>query len=122
MPEHGGFTRMLREVVEQIPDRDELLGELGLERKGRPLARWLRSGVWLGAGLALGITSDPMLKRTGLRAARRTVPASASVAAGALAGVAVCALLRGVADRRRDLSRRETPLLTRAESGALGSD
>jgi hypothetical protein len=87
---------MLQEAIEQLPDRDEVLRELGLQTRRSSLPAWLAASVgFLGMGLGVAFYRDELLRFAGVEKPKRaslwTTLGSALLGAGA--GAALYAML-----------------------------
>lgn len=89
------IRQMLREAIDQFPERDEMLADLGLQTRHSHAPMWLTGIGLLGLGLGLGAVGGMLLGPNGIR--ERTRPklwtTIGSAVLGAGAGAAVFALV-----------------------------
>jgi hypothetical protein len=85
------IRQMLREAIDQFPERDEMLADLGLQTRHSHVPMWIAGAGLLGLGLGLGVYGTSLLRHAATaRARRRSLIAtvgSAVIGAGAGAGV-----------------------------------
>jgi len=82
---------MLKEAIDEFPERDEMLADLGLQTRHSHLGIWIASAGLLGLGLGAGAYSGSMLRRVRFARDRRpmiwTTIGSAMLGAGAGASI-----------------------------------
>jgi hypothetical protein len=97
------IRQMLRDAIDQFPERDEMLADLGLQKRHSHVPMWIASVTLLGVGLGVGAYGSRLVRHAfAARSRRRSLLAtigSAVIGAGAGAGVLALASERG---RRTD--------------------
>jgi hypothetical protein len=94
------IRQMLKDAIEEFPERDEMLADLGLQTRHSHAPMWIAGAGLLALGLGIGAYGAIVLRHTALsRARRRSILAtvgSAVVGVGAGAGALAIA-----SDRRK---------------------
>jgi hypothetical protein len=60
------IRQMLKDAIEQFPERDEMLAELGLQKRHSHAPMWLAGVGILGLGLGVGAIGTTLLRQAGL--------------------------------------------------------
>jgi hypothetical protein len=85
------IRQMLKDAIDQFPERDEMLADLGLQTRHSHAPMWIAGAGLLGLGLGLGAYGTSLLRHAAFaRSRRRSLLAtigSAVIGAGAGAGV-----------------------------------
>jgi hypothetical protein len=93
------IRQMLKDAIDQFPERDEMLADLGLQKRHSHVPMWIAGVSLLGLGLGLGAYGSSLVRHALVgRARRRSLLAtigSAVIGAGAGAGVLALASDRG---------------------------
>jgi hypothetical protein len=84
------IRQMLKDAIDEFPERDEMLADLGLQTRHSHLPMWLTGAGLLGLGLGLGAYANVLLRQAGIMKARKpplwTTIGSAVLGLGAGAG------------------------------------
>ncbi len=99
------IRQMLKDAIDQFPERDEMLADLGLQTRHSHVPMLFAGLGLLGLGLGLGAYGTSLLRAVGLARSRRRslLTTIGSAVLGASAGASV---LRFAADRIKETNGR----------------
>jgi hypothetical protein len=95
------IRQMLRDAIDQFPERDEMLADLGLQTRHSHVPMWLAGVGMLGLGFGLGAYGNALIRQAGV-VKRKRPPLWATIGSavlGAGAGAGVFALVSESAKR-----------------------
>jgi hypothetical protein len=108
------IRQMLKDAIDQFPERDEMLADLGLQKRHSHVPMWLAGIGLLGVGLSLGASGGALFREVRIVRTKRRPQwmAIGSAVLGAGAGAGIVALIadkvRGTEMRTETPVRRET--------------
>jgi len=102
------IRQLLKDAIAEFPERDEMLADLGLQRRHSHAPWWLAGVGLLGVGLGLGVYGEALARDVGLVRTKRS-PLWATIGSallGAGAGAGLFALVAGRVNREEEIEPR----------------